>query len=74
MAYHNGNYLKKIETIRSVYYEVKEADKPDSFIVRNIFPKRNINISYRCWMFIKHYGKSNTQSNQQLNLFDQSAA
>jgi hypothetical protein len=74
MAYHNGNYLKKIETIRSVYNEVKESDKPDSFIVRKIFPQRNINISYSCWMFIKHYGKSRKGETNQLNLFDQSAA
>lgn len=54
MAYHNRNRLKYIEHILSVYNSVKHYDVPDSHIVRHIFPKHNIYISYRNWMSIKN--------------------
>ena len=57
MAYNRDNYLKRIQSILKVYNEHKEADKPDSFILRTVFPKHGIHISYRAWMYIKHRDK-----------------
>lgn len=64
MAYHNRNRLKRIEYIIKVYNEVKKPDIPDSFIVRNIFPKHHIYISYRLWMNIKNMKLSDRQPKQ----------
>lgn len=54
MAYHNRNRLKFIEHVIEVYNAEKHHDIPDSYIVRNIFPKHKIYISYRLWMKIKN--------------------
>lgn len=53
MAYNNKNYIKKARYIIDVYNAHKHADVPDTRIVRNIFPKHNIYLSYRQWMNIK---------------------
>lgn len=53
MAYNRNNYIKRARSIIEVYNAHKHADVPDSHIVRNIFPKYNIFITYRQWMNIK---------------------
>ena len=53
MAYNRRNYLKNALFIFSVYREIKQHDIPDTFILRNEFPKHGIFISYRTWMNIK---------------------
>lgn len=53
MAYNSNNYYKKIKRIIQVYNEAKTPDIPDTFIVSKVFPKHDINISYRQWMNIK---------------------
>ncbi len=64
MAYHNRNRLKTIEYIIDVYSQVKQYDVPDSYIVRNIFPKHHIYISYRRWMNIKNMKMPKTDKKQ----------
>lgn len=54
MAYNRRNYLKNALFIFSVYREVKQHDIPDTYILRNEFPKHGIFISYRTWMNIKN--------------------
>lgn len=54
MPYTRDNYIKKARHIREVYHSVKEEDIPDTRIVRNIFPRHHIYISYRQWMNIKN--------------------
>lgn len=54
MPYTRDNYIKKARYIREVYHSVKEEDIPDTRIVRNIFPRHHIYISYRQWMNIKN--------------------
>jgi len=53
MPYVRDNYIRTAQHIREVYLQVKEEDIPDTRIVRNIFPRFNIFISYRQWMNIK---------------------
>ncbi|WP_346236141.1 hypothetical protein ABDK00_016960 [Niabella insulamsoli] len=53
MAYTRQNYIKKLRYIVGVYNEHKHHDVPDTHIVRHIFPKHNIFLSYRAWMNIK---------------------
>ncbi|MDV3980945.1 hypothetical protein CMT48_07695 [Elizabethkingia anophelis] len=53
MAYNKNNYYKKARKIIEVYNRYKYEDVPDTKIVRNIFPKYDIYISYRQWMNIK---------------------
>lgn len=53
MAYNRANQQKRINYILSIYKAAKEADKPDTFIVRHVFPKYNIFISYRTLMYYK---------------------
>lgn len=53
MAYNRNNYLKRARYIIGVYNDFKHADVPDTTILRNVFPKHNIYISYRQWMNIK---------------------
>lgn len=67
MAYNKRNHLKSTEHIKKIYLEVKEYDVPDSHIVRVIFPKHNIFISYRKWMNIKNAKLQ--QPSPQLKLF-----
>lgn len=53
MAYNKINYNKTARFIIDVYKAAKHDDVPDTKIVRTIFPKHNIFISYRQWMNIK---------------------
>lgn len=53
MAYNRNNYYKTASYIISIYNEAKQPDVPDTTIVRNVFPKHNIHITYRQWMNIK---------------------
>ena len=69
MAYNRNNYLKQTRYIVEIYNSVKECDKPDSHIVRFIFPKHNIFLSYRTWMNIKNM-KSSELNPAQATLFN----
>lgn len=72
MAYNRNNYKKFSEYVWCIYESVKERDVPDTYIVRHVFPKHHIYISYRKWMTIKNEmtgAAGNAQSNQ-LSLFD----
>lgn len=53
MAYNKKNYNKRAQFIIEVYKNAKYSDVPDTKIVRTVFPKFNIFISYRQWMNIK---------------------
>jgi hypothetical protein len=53
MAYNKKNYHKRAQFIIEVYNNAKYSDVPDTKIVRTVFPKFNIFISYRQWMNIK---------------------
>jgi len=53
MAYNKNNYYKKCQYIIDIYNSAKHSDVPDTYILRNVFPKNNIFISYRQWMNIK---------------------
>lgn len=53
MAYNRSNKQKEINHIINVYQQVKQPDIPDTFILRNIFPKHNIFISLRTWVNYK---------------------
>jgi hypothetical protein len=68
MAYNRNNYLKRARYIIGVYNDAKNPDIPDTQIVRNIFPKHNIHLSYRQWMNLKGLQIPKSQTNQ-LNLF-----
>lgn len=67
MAYNRKNYLKRARYIIDIYKAHKQSDVPDSRIVRTVFPKYNIHISYRQWMNIK--GMSVPKQEEQLFLF-----
>lgn len=51
--YTRHNYIKWIKSVIAVYQQHKHPDVPDTHIVRHVFPKHNIFISYRAWMNIK---------------------
>jgi hypothetical protein len=68
MAYNRNNYYKKAQHIIDVYNANKHDDVPDTKIIRTIFPKHNIFISYRQWMNIKGTPIPKAVQNQ-LNLF-----
>jgi hypothetical protein len=53
MAYNRINYYKRAKYIIAIYNEAKHDDVPDTDIVRKVFPKNNIHLSYRQWMNIK---------------------
>lgn len=53
MAYTHINKLRTHKGIIDVYNKVKHHDVPDTWIVKNYFPKHGIYISYRNWMRIK---------------------
>ena len=53
MAYNKTNYYKKLRHMIQVYNDAKTPDIPDTFIISKVFPKHNINISYRQWLNIK---------------------
>lgn len=67
MAYNKNNYHKRARYIISVYNDAKHSDVPDTKIVRTVFPKFNIFISYRQWMNIKD---ARIPASNQLSLFD----
>jgi hypothetical protein len=70
MAYNRNNYLKYVCRIVELYQEHKEADKPDTYILRHVFPKHGIYISYRKWMYIKSMKPSEyKQPECQIRLF-----
>lgn len=69
MAYNKTNHLKRVRYIIEVYKSVKESDKPDTWILRNVFPKHHIHISYRSWMIYKNMKSSEFKSTQP-TLFD----
>jgi hypothetical protein len=72
MAYTRHNYIKWIRSIVSIYNQHKEYDVPDTQIVKNIFPKHNIFISYRTWVRIKGtpLAVNATVPENQLSLFN----
>jgi len=53
MAYNKNNYNKRAQFIIDVYKSAKHDDVPDTKIIRTVFPKFNIYLSYRQWMNIK---------------------
>ncbi len=57
MAYRRHNYTKWADRVWAVYRAHKHYDVPDTFIVRHVFPKHNIYISYRTWQRIKSGGR-----------------
>lgn len=59
MAYNPTNRIRNINKIIAVYAEHKQYDVPDTRIVKNIFPKHGIHISYRSWMNIKNMRQKN---------------
>lgn len=64
--------MKHITHIVSIYNTVKEHDVPDTFILRNVFPKHGIFISYRKWMNIKNMKHPQPKVNpNQILLFGQ---
>jgi hypothetical protein len=70
MSYNGVNKDKSNSHIMAVYQSVKHYDVPDTYIVRCIFPKHNIFISYNTWLNIKNGGKKETTGKQQLALFN----
>lgn len=54
MAYNNKGHLRRVAQVVEIYNQVKEHDVPDSKIVKHIFPKHGIFISYRTWMIWKN--------------------
>lgn len=70
MAYTTGNREKYLQHVFEVYDSVKHYDVPDTFIVRNIFPKHNIYMSYVTWMLMKAKRDKKPEGNSaQLCLF-----
>lgn len=70
MAYNRANHQKNVEMIIRLYLRVKEHDVPDTHIVRYIFPKHGVFISYRTLMYYKRSKLSRTVGDHvQLNLF-----
>jgi hypothetical protein len=69
MPYNKNNKNKRNKYILDVYKSVKQEDIADTFIVRNLFPKHGIFISYRAWMEIKGMKPSQMSSQNQLSLF-----
>ena len=53
MAYNSRNKLKQYKRIIAIYNDVKQEDIPDTYIVKNVFPKYGVFISYRTWAHIK---------------------
>ena len=68
MAYNRNNYYKRARYIIEIYNGAKHADVPDTTIVRNVFPKYNIHLTYRQWMNIKGLVIPKPTTNQ-LNMF-----
>jgi hypothetical protein len=62
------NKKRQYRYIIDVYNTVKQEDIPDTHIVRVVFPKHHIFISYRQWTRIKGRKPSEVSENQ-LSLF-----
>lgn len=60
----NTNKKKQYQYIVDIYNEHKQSDIPDTFIIRVIFPRHHIYISYRQWMRIKGHKPSEFETNQ----------
>jgi len=71
MAYNQANKQKHFEHVLQIYYDVKQEDIMDTFIVRKILPKYNIFISYRKFMYIKHQNAPDRRriDHNQLSMF-----
>jgi hypothetical protein len=69
MSYNSKNYNKWAANVVEVYRALKNADMPDTEIIRREFPKHNIFISYRQWMNIKGRPIPKAQPTRQLELF-----
>jgi hypothetical protein len=69
MAYNSNNKLRQFKHILDVYQAVKQEDIPDTFIVSKVFPKHNIFICYRKWMYIKGMKPSDLNPTNQMSLF-----
>lgn len=70
MSYNSTNYDKFAQHVVDVYKSAKEYDIPDTHIVRHIFPKHHIYISYRQWLNIKNrYMEVGSNAVEQLSLF-----
>jgi len=65
------NHIKRIRYVNEVYQQHKEIDVPDTKILRTVFPKHNIFISYRQWMRYKSMPMKALQPLNQLSLFSQ---
>ena len=70
MAYNQSNKLRQFQHIVSLYNEMKQADIPDTYIVRVEFPKRGIFISRRTWVKIKGMKPSELNPDGQLSMFE----
>lgn len=73
MAYNKGNYMRSIRHIVATYHRLKNPDLPDTYVVRVLFPKENIYISYRTWMNIKNMKTQTPANPRQINLFGATA-
>jgi hypothetical protein len=69
MAYNKGNYMRHLRHIVATYHRLKNEDIPDTYVVRVLFPKENIFISYRTWMNIKNMKVSPPKNPQQMAMF-----
>lgn len=70
MTQFHPNFSARVRYILEVYNRYKQEDVPDTRIVRNIFPRYGIYISYRQWMNIKSLKPSQyDKSRVQLSLF-----
>lgn len=70
MAYNNRNKERHNAHVMAVYNAVKHYDVPDTYIVRCIFPKHNIYISYRTFQSIKNGNGMPAAAKPQLALFN----
>lgn len=70
MAYNRKNYLKHVRYIIDVYAASKDADTPDTKIIKTEFPKKGIYISYSQWMRIKNMKLSQIPPTPQLAMFN----
>jgi hypothetical protein len=64
------NHIKRIRYANEIYQQHKEIDVPDTKILRTVFPKYNIFISYRQWMRYKNIPMKNLRPFNQLSLFN----
>jgi hypothetical protein len=66
-----SNKQKYREHVMNIYAQVKQEDIADSYIVRIIFPKHHIYVSYNTFMRIKHpQGKKKIVDTNQISIFD----